>query len=97
MNEEIAVLLSLERLQTTMRHSGRLVKETVLIVVEKDLVHVGGVVRQQVQRPVRGDHFFFDVNDSADGMRQVSVRVGCQFGTSPVRANAVRSRVVEAR
>jgi hypothetical protein len=45
MNEEIAVLLSLERLQTTVRHSGRLVKETVLIVVEKDLVHVGGVVR----------------------------------------------------
>ena len=40
MKEEIAVLLSLERRQPTVRHSGGLIKETVLIVVEKDLVYV---------------------------------------------------------
>jgi hypothetical protein len=97
MNEEIAVLFSVERLETTVRHRRGFVKKAIHSVGEENLMHVGGVVWKQFQWPVFYERLLFDVNDGADGMCEVPVGVRCQLRPSFVRSNPIRRGVIETR
>ena len=97
MEEDVAVLLTVQRQRAAMGYDGGLVEEAVDVVAEKDLLDMRCLVWKQLQGPVGAESLAGDVYDGADDVRQEAIGVGLQDGSALIGADAIGGLMLQPR